>query len=69
MNIIEMGNQQPSEFVLLLNLKVHRPTANNGVGSSDPKYWRSFLKDRDMVNSTSKDVAVNNGTELTTPCE
>lgn len=52
-----------------IDLKVHRLTPNQGVGSSDPKYWRSFLQDRDIVNSASKDAAVNNGTELTTPCE
>ena len=52
-----------------IDLKVHRLTANHGVGSSDPKFWRSFLKDRDIVSSASKDAAVLNGTELTTLCE
>ena len=55
-----------------VDLKVHRLTPDQGVGSSEPKYWRSFLnKDCDIVNSTLKDVAVNkiNDTELTTPCE
>ena len=55
-----------------VDLKVHRLTPDQGVGSSDPKYWKSFLnKDCDIVNSTLKDVAVNkiNDTELTTPCE
>ena len=55
-----------------VDLKVHRLTPDQGVGSSEPKYWRSFLnKDCDIVNSTLKDVAVNkiNDTELTPPCE
>lgn len=52
-----------------IDLKVHRLTANHGVGSSDPKFWRSFLKDRDIVSSALKDAAVINGTELTTLCE
>ena len=52
-----------------IDLKVHRPTANHGVGESSPKYWRSFLQDRDMVSSSLKDEAVENGTELTTLCE
>ena len=26
-----------------VDLKVHRLTANHGVGSSDPKYWKPFL--------------------------
>ena len=52
-----------------IDLKVHRLTANHGVGSSDPKFWRSFLEDRDIVSSTSKDVAVLNGAELTNPRE
>lgn len=51
-------------------LQVHRLTPNQGVGSSDPKYWKSFVKeDYDIVNSASKDAAVNNGVELTTPHE
>lgn len=55
-----------------VDLKVHRLTPDQGVGSSEPKYWKSFLnKDCDIVNSTLKDVAVNkiNDTELTPPCE
>lgn len=54
-----------------VDLKVHRLTPNQSVESSDSKYWRSFLerKDQDIVKSTSKDVAVENGTELTTQCE
>ena len=55
-----------------VDLKVHRLTPDQGVGSSDPKYWRSFLnkRDQDIVKSTSKDVAVvKDDTELTTPCE
>ena len=54
-----------------VDLKVHRLTHNQSVGSSDPKYWRSFLeeKDKDIVNSALKDAAVNNGIELTTQCE
>ena len=59
-----------------VNLKVHRLTANDGVGSSDPKYWKSFLeeKDCDIVNSSSKDEAVSeckitNDSELATPDE
>ena len=55
-----------------VDLKVHRLTPDQGVGSSDPKYWRSFLNkgDQDIVKSTSKDVAVvKDDTELTTPCE
>lgn len=43
-----------------VDLKVHRLTPNQGVGSSDPKYWKSFLKDCDIVNSSSKDEAVGN---------
>lgn len=54
-----------------IDLKVHRLTPDQGVGSSDPKYWKSFLneKDCDIVNSSPKGEAVNNGTELTTLCE
>ena len=55
-----------------VDLKVHRLTPDQGVGSSDPKYWRSFLnkRDQDIVKSTSKDVAVvKDDTELTTPYE
>ena len=55
-----------------VDLKVHRLTPDQGVGSSDPKYWRSFLNkgDQDIVKSTSKDVAVvKDDTELTTPYE
>lgn len=53
-----------------VDLKVHRLTPNQGVGSSDPKYWNSFLnKEEDIVKSLPKGKAVNNGTELTTPCE
>lgn len=38
-----------------VNLQVHRLTPNQGVGSSDPKYWKSFIKkDCDIVNSVSK---------------
>ena len=39
-----------------VNLKVHRLTANDGVGSSDPKYWKSFLeeKDCDIVSPQKK---------------
>ena len=51
-----------------VDLKVHRP-AQMGVGESSPKYWRSFLQDRDMVSSTLKDVAVKNDVEVTTPHE
>lgn len=46
-------------------LKVHRPTANHGVGESSPKYWISFEQESDMVSSVSKDAAVINGVELT----
>ena len=55
-----------------VDLKVHRLTPDQGVGSSDPKYWKSFLnKDCDIVNSALKDAAVNeiNDVELTTPHE
>ena len=59
-----------------VNLKVHRLTANDGVGSSDPKYWKSFLeeKDCDIVNSSSKDGAaseckITSDSELATPDE
>lgn len=55
-----------------VDLKVHRLTPNQGVGSSDPKYWKSFLnKDYDIVNSALKDAAAtkSSDTELTTPCE
>ena len=56
-----------------VDLKVHRLTPNQGVGLSNPKYWKSFLeeKDCDIVNSTSKDVAASktSDAELTTPCE
>lgn len=38
-------------------LKVHRLTANHGVGSSDPKYQTSE-QDEDIVKSLSKDKAV-----------
>lgn len=55
------------------DLKVHRLTANHGVGSSDPKY-RESLMDCDIVSSASKDAAVNrtstvDDVELTTPHE
>lgn len=57
-----------------VDLKVHRLTPNQGVGSSDPKYWKSFLQDCDIVNSSSKDEAVNassnvDDTKLTTSYE
>lgn len=52
-----------------IDLKVHRLTSNQGVGSSDPKFWKPFLQGCDIVNSASKDAAVNNGQELTTPSE
>ena len=55
-----------------VDLKVHRLTPNQGVGLSNPKYWKSFLnKDCDIVNSTSKDVAASktSDAELTTLCE
>lgn len=39
-------------------VEVHRLTANHGVESSDSKYQRSD-SDRDIVNSLSKDKAVN----------
>lgn len=52
-----------------IDLKVHRLTPNQGVGSSDPKYWKSFLQDCDIVKSSSKGEAVNNGTEVATLCE
>lgn len=55
-----------------VDLKVHRLTSNQGVGSSGPKYWKSFLnKDCDIVNSTLKDVAatIDSDTKLTTSCE
>lgn len=42
-----------------IDLKVHRLTANHGVGSSDPKYWKPFLQGYDIVNSSSKDEAVS----------
>ena len=42
-----------------IDLKVHRLTANHGVGSSDPKYWKPFLQGCDIVNSSSKDEAVS----------
>ena len=42
-----------------VDLKVHRLTANHGVGSSDPKYWKPFLQGCDIVNSSSKDEAVS----------
>lgn len=51
-----------------INLKVHR-LFKNEVGSSDPKYWKSFLKDCDIVSSTLKNVAVNNDTKLANSCE
>lgn len=49
-----------------IDLKVHRLTSNQGVESSDSKYWKSFLeqKDCDIVNSTLKDVAVNNDSNV-----
>lgn len=52
-------------------LRVHRLTPNQGVGSSDPKCWKSSLEDCDIVNSALKDAAASNtsDTELTTPCE
>lgn len=54
-------------------LEVHRLTPNQGVGSSDPKYRESNL-DCDIVNSSSKDEAVNSlsnvdGAKLTTSHE
>lgn len=54
-------------------LKVHRLTADHGVGLSNPKYWRSKV-DRDIVNSSSKDEAASENaiasdSELTTPSE
>lgn len=57
-----------------VDLKVHRLTANHGVGSSDPKYWRPFLEGQDIVKSSSKDEAAictreDGGVELTTPRE
>ena len=57
-----------------VDLKVHRLTANHGVGSSDPKYWKPFLQGYDIVNSSSKDEAVSENaiasdSELTTPSE
>lgn len=51
------------------DLKVHRLAPNQGVGSSDPKYWNSSDEEEDIVKSLSKDKAVNNGTKLTTSCE
>lgn len=55
------------------DLKVHRLTANHGVGSSDPKYQSSH-EERDIVTSSLKNEAVtgtndSNGVELTTPHE
>lgn len=55
------------------DLKVHRLTPNQGVGSSDPKYQTSE-QDEDIVKSASKDVAVTcmregDDVELTTPRE
>lgn len=58
-----------------VDLKVHRLTPNQGVGSSDPKYWNSFInKEEDIVKSSSKDEAVSSSSntddaELTTPHE
>lgn len=58
-----------------VDLKVHRLTSNQGVGSSDPKYWNSFLnKEEDIVKSSLKNEAVGitssiNDVELTTPHE
>ena len=57
-----------------VDLKVHRLTANHGVGSSDPKYWRPFLEGQDIVKSLSKDEAAictreGGDVELTTPHE
>lgn len=43
-----------------IDLKVHRLTVNHGVGSSDPKNWKSFLnKDCDIVNSAAKVAAAH----------
>ena len=53
-------------------LKVHRLTPDQGVESSDSKYWKSLsCKDCDIVNSSLKNEAANliSDTELTTPCE
>lgn len=56
------------------DLKVHRLTANHGVGSSDPKY-RGSDSDRDIVKSSLKNEAVvdaervYDGTKLTTSCD
>lgn len=68
-NGIFKGLRVDSEY-----LKVHRLTADHGVGSSDPKYWKSSKKDCDIVNSLSKDKAVDNNAiiddqDLTTPSE
>lgn len=57
-----------------IDLKVHRLTADHGVGSSDPKYWKPFLEGCDIVKSSSKDEAVNvtsnvDDAEVTTPRE
>lgn len=58
-----------------VDLKVHRLTPDQGVGSSDPKYWNSFInREEDIVKSSSKGEAANissnvDGAELTTPCE
>ena len=57
-----------------IDLKVHRLTADHGVGSSDPKYWKPFLEGCDIVKSSSKDEAVNvtsnvDDVEVTTPHE
>ena len=57
-----------------VDLKVHRLTANHGVGSSDPKYWKPFLQGCDIVNSSLKDEAASENaiasdSELTTPSE
>lgn len=60
MNNIENGQSAAKQIYIMkdkINLKVHRPS-DFGVGSSDPKCWISFLQDKDMVRSISKDIAV-----------
>lgn len=58
-----------------IDLKVHRLTADHGVGSSDPKYWRPFLEGQDIVKSSLKNEAVTDaervcdGVEVATPHE
>lgn len=57
-----------------VDLKVQRLTPNQGVGSSDPKYWKPFLQGCDIVCSSSKDGAADissdiGDVELTTPHE